>query len=644
MINFNSKLRIISSLDHPTNIPVTHKRQLKKQNNKFFVGKLLTILAITFCFSFRMSAQTRYIDSLVNYLNTHPKVDSTYIHVLHKLSYRLSETDTKQSFHYYEKVAALSDSLNFPYGKALAQINLGILLENAANLEASNDAYFKAIDYAEVCGSLRLKAVSLNNVGDNFKTLKDYPKCRQYTLQAIEINTQLKAWRGVAINYELLFECDFEDGLFQDAKNKLDIGMPFAILADESYIYAQFYLGFGKLQAKANRPDSAAIYFDRAMAQAKLENELRNEYFVDLAEVQYLNNIPPARKLQLLSEALKLARQTDYLEGVSNAARDLSSAYEALNNKDSSLYFYRIHREAADSLFNIHNTRNVTIKESEWMIKRQEIENRHLKDLAQLQGKEITFKNFLLIAGIITLLLTIAIAYFINRSIESKKKRVESSFKQKISETQMQALQAQMNPHFIFNSLNSIENFMMKNDKRMAIDYLSKFSLLMRMFLDSSRNESVPFEKDMEALQLYVELEQLRYNNKFTYESCIDPALREGDYTVPPLLIQPYVENAIVHGFSPSDRTDLHLKVSATLENDYILYAIRDNGIGRKKSEEYKQNDKPIHKSMGMEITLERINIHNQKQQGSGDLVITDLYDDHGKAAGTLVQVRLKII
>ena len=409
------------------------------------------------------------------------------------------------------------------------------------------------------------------------------------------------------------------------------------------YIYSQFYLGFGKLQAKANRPDSAAIYFDLAMQQAKLENELRNEYLVDLAEVQYLKNIPNSKKLQLLTEALKLARQTDYLEGVSNAAKDLSTAYEAMNNKDSSLYFYRIHREAADSLFNIHNTRNVTIKESEWMIKRQEIENRHLKDLAQIQGKEITFKNFLLIAGIITLLLTIAIAYFIYRSIESKKKRVESAFKQKISETQMQALQAQMNPHFIFNSLNSIENFMMKNDKRMAIDYLSKFSLLMRMFLDSSRNESVPFEKDMEALQLYVELEQLRYNNKFTYESCIDPALTNGDYKVPPLLIQPYVENAIVHGISPSDRDDLLLKVSAYARGG--LYSVCHSGqwnwsqkIGR-----IQKNNKPVHKSMGMQITLERINIHNQKQQGSGDLVITDLYDENGKPTGTLVQVRLKM-
>ena len=124
----------------------------------------------------------------------------------------------------------------------------------------------------------------------------------------------------------------------------------------------------------------------------------------------------------------------------------------------------------------------------------------------------------------------------------------------------------------------------------------------------------------------------------------MNPALRHGDYSVPPLLIQPYVENAIVHGLSPSDRSDLKLIVAASLEDDYIIYTVQDNGIGREKSASYKEQNKPSHKSMGMQITLERINIHNQKLQSKGEVTVTDLFDDQGKAAGTKVQVRLKII
>ena len=204
--------------------------------------------------------QGKIVDSLINWINKNPVVDSQYIHTLHRISYRLSEEDVKKSFAYFEKVANLSDSLNFTFGKSLAQINLGILLYNSANFDASNNAFFKAIDYAEECDGLRLKAVSLNNIGDNFRSLRNFDKCRQYTNEAIAINMQLKAWRGVAINYELLHECDFRGKLYTNAKHNLIKGMPFALLANESYILSQYYLGFGKLYAIDHNVDSAYLF------------------------------------------------------------------------------------------------------------------------------------------------------------------------------------------------------------------------------------------------------------------------------------------------------------------------------------------------------------------------------------------------
>ncbi|MES1218231.1 MAG: histidine kinase [Bacteroidota bacterium] len=608
------------------------------------MGKRATIWAIITLFFLKSFSQDRNVDSLVNWINEHPKIDSQYIITLHRISRHLSEKDVKRSFFYYGKVAAYSDSLNFTYGKALAQINLGLLLSNSANYEASNNAYFKAIDYAEACAAPRLKAVSLNNAGDNFKTLKDFEKCRQYTKEAIFINTQLKAWRGVAINYELLYECDLEEKLYTNGKNNLLAGMPFALKDKESYILSQFYLGFGKLKAIDNQQDSAVFYFAKALEQAKLMADLRNEYEVYLAQPAFLKNITPAQKLILLDSALNIARRTDYLKGISDASQQLSSVYDETGKKDSSLFYYHIYRSAADSMFSDNNKRNVIIKEAEWMIKRKEIENRHLQELAGLQSREIGIKNGLLLAVIISLLLTIAIAFFINRSVQLKKKRKEADFRQKIAETQMQVLRAQMNPHFIFNSLSSIENFMMKNEKIQASDYLNKFASLIRMILDSSRNELVPFAKDITALQLYIELEQLRFNNKFLYESCIEPALLNNDYIVPPLLIQPYVENAIIHGLAPADKNGLVLKIRAKLEDDYIIYIISDNGIGRKKSASYKQHNKPTHVSMGMQITEQRISIFNEQKNSNGEVIVKDLYNDAGEPAGTEVQVKIKAV
>ncbi|HEY4874723.1 MAG TPA: histidine kinase, partial [Puia sp.] len=220
----------------------------------------------------------------------------------------------------------------------------------------------------------------------------------------------------------------------------------------------------------------------------------------------------------------------------------------------------------------------------------------------------------------------------------------QTSFKQKIAETEMQALRAQMNPHFIFNSLNSIENFMMKNDKRMASDYFNKFATLIRMILESSRNELIPFSTDVEAMQLYIDLEQLRFNNKFSYHTVLDPELLNGDYRVPSLLVQPYLENAILHGIAHSDKQNLHIILSAFLENDFIKYTIEDNGVGRKLAAQYNRQNKPNHKSVGLEITKERINIFNEPLNGSPNVHIIDLTGDDDIPNGTRVEIKIKAV
>ena len=222
--------------------------------------------------------------------------------------------------------------------------------------------------------------------------------------------------------------------------------------------------------------------------------------------------------------------------------------------------------------------------------------------------------------------------------------RHEAAFKQKIAETEMMALRSQMNPHFIFNSLTSIENFMMQNEKRLASSYLNKFARLIRSILDSSRAELIPLAKDIEALRLYVDLEQLRFNHKFNFDLHIDSLLLSGDYKVPAMLIQPYVENAIVHGLAHSEKDNLALTVSISLEREYIHYSILDNGVGRQLSSQYNHQNKPRHKSVGLSISEERIHIFNKKQNSSGKVTITDLFDENRRPSGTKVEISIKAV
>jgi ligand-binding sensor domain-containing protein len=222
--------------------------------------------------------------------------------------------------------------------------------------------------------------------------------------------------------------------------------------------------------------------------------------------------------------------------------------------------------------------------------------------------------------------------------------RLESAFRQKIADTEMRALRAQMNPHFVFNSLSSIENFIMKNEQRLASDYLGKFARLIRMILSSSLNELVPFSNDMEALALYVDLELLRFNHKFAYSTTVDPEVSREDFRLPSLLIQPYVENAIIHGIGLSTAKGLYVHVRVFMERGYIHYVIRDNGVGRKQAAEINQRNRPNHKSVGLTITQDRIHIFSHQQQSEGSVRITDLYDVNGAAAGTEVEVIIKAV
>jgi hypothetical protein len=591
-----------------------------------------------------VAAQTTRVDSLIKWVETHPRNDSARIHAMHTISYLLSESDVSRSFAYYGMVSRLSDSLNFTYGKALGNINLAILLSSSGNLESSTEANIKAFDQAKECNEPRIESVALNNIGDNFASLKDYDKCREYTLQAVDINMQLQAWHGVAVNYELLHRCDFEQGQYADAKMDLDKGITYAGMDNDNYVLSQYYLGYGKLHAVYNRSDSANYYFKKAMVSASQKPDLRNEFQVYIAEAKYLKHIPTQEKISLLSGAMKLAEQTQYKEGIANAAELLSTAYDNLNNKDSSLSFYRKYRLASDSLFSENNQRKMMVNESEWQIKNKELENINLKQLTATQKRQIAFSNILLFLIGIGFLLSVFVAFLLYKSFQAKKLKDVSQYKQKIAETEMQALQAQMNPHFFFNSLNSIENFIMQNEKKLASDYLNKFARFIRGILDSSNNELIDVNMDIESLQLYIDLEQLRFNNKFTYHCEVDPELLEGEFRVPALLVQPFLENAINHGIGPSDRMDLKICLKLSLNNNMIHYIIQDNGVGREQSKVYNQLNKPFHKSVGMKLTQDRINIFNQKATSSESVKIIDLYDEEQNPVGTRIEFALKVV
>jgi len=218
-----------------------------------------------------------------------------------------------------------------------------------------------------------------------------------------------------------------------------------------------------------------------------------------------------------------------------------------------------------------------------------------------------------------------------------EKAALETEYNKKIAEVKMAAFRSQMNPHFMFNSLNSINQFIVKMEPQKASEYLSKFSRLMRQVLSNSTSQLVNLEADIEALSLYLDMEGLRFGDKFDYEIKIEKDIDGKDCLVPPLLIQPYVENAIWHGIMPLDGGG-RLTVHVAMLGEHIKISIEDNGIGRVKSLKINKNKIVKTKSMGMEITKNRLSLIESVYNLKTELKITDKYDGD-QATGTLVEL-----
>jgi len=233
------------------------------------------------------------------------------------------------------------------------------------------------------------------------------------------------------------------------------------------------------------------------------------------------------------------------------------------------------------------------------------------------------------------LLVTGLVVYLIKRRIKNIWR--EAELRHRITETEVMALRAQMNPHFIFNCINGIDALIQSNDKYHATVYLNKFAKLLRNVLDSSKQNVISLTQDLETLQLYIDLEQFRDENKFTAAINADESLLQDDYQVPPLVVQPYVENAILHGLRYRPDNNGKLTITVTKNEEYIEYIIEDNGVGRNT---LKTGSKRQDHSYGMQMSEDRVRYFNNEDYAS--VTITDL-ENEGKPAGTRVQVLLKI-
>jgi len=383
-----------------------------------------------------------------------------------------------------------------------------------------------------------------------------------------------------------------------------------------------------KVYASDNQFEKAIGINEKLLAEAVTNQD----FYTQIKQLQslatlYFKKEEPKKALISLKEAYDLASRKGKSAEAKRTLLELVNYYKAEGNEKESMALYDQFLQNFDQLIQsdttLINTKKFQITEGKI---RQLEKEKSLKD--ELITKKNTF-NYFLIGSVILLLL---LFLFIVKSL--------FSIKTKNKEIALQSLRREMNPHFIFNSLNSVNQFISENKELEANKYLTSYSTLMRDMMENSNKDFIILDKEVEQLQKYLDLEHLRFQNKFDFEITVDKDLDAETVFVPNMIIQPHLENAIWHGLRYLDKKGfLHLKFQ--LNNGKVNVIIEDNGIGLTKSQELKTSNQKVHESRGLNNTKERIGLLNELYKKNISFAISE---KEFPESGTIVEIVFPLI
>ncbi|MFI5185597.1 MAG: histidine kinase [Chitinophagales bacterium] len=420
-------------------------------------------------------------------------------------------------------------------------------------------------------------------------------------------------------------------------------------------------IDIASIEQREGKYEEALPVFLKALQYNKERNFVRGELEVllNISQVYQLegkNN----DAIHYGQDLLSLAQKAEANYYILNACKLLWEIYDKKKDSATAYKYYLKYTGVKDSTINGTYQRKLAVineltneREQQDQITALGKDNK-LKE-ADIQ-KNVLIRNILL-AGVFILILLGFIIYTVislkrkNEKLEKiglqysmDMERIENEKKQSIlqnkaTELEMQALRAQMNPHFIFNCLSSINRFILKNKMEDASDYLTKFSRLIRMVLNNSKRAFISLEDELETLRLYLDMERLRFKDSFDYSFTYNNSVETANVFIPPLLLQPFAENAIWHGLM--HRKDGFLSFNFTAGENFLTCIISDNGIGRKKAEMLKSKSAEKQKSMGLKITTERLSLLNNNSIEQTAFAIEDITDEDGNGLGTRVNLKI---
>jgi tetratricopeptide (TPR) repeat protein len=602
-----------------------------------------------------------------------------------------AENNFIKSQDYYLKSLKINEKLNDYQEVARNLHNIGDIYEIEYNYPKALEYYKKSLGLSISVHDTFAIYGTEGNIAEVYKAQKNYIAATGYLNDAIKIAMQQRWQRLQGADIVDLGAVQAEQGNFtvavKDEQTALSIFKRIVHNPIKDDI-ANAYGNLGAVYYKKGDYDLSAIYFKKANYEYERlpgiwAKSKAAECLVKLAKGYYMaankTEGRPGTASTTVSRNLDLTRAVDTLHAAISALKNfrdwsglrdaflcLSDAYQLDRNYAASLLAYKQYIVFKDSVSNAERDKQITSKTLQYEFEKQKDSLRDInvlqaatvrslvqqKELTQLKSKQQIF-YIAAIAAFFGFIAVFFIYRYRNRQLHLArvltKERVEYQLgevrqKNKVIQATLTTLISQMNPHFIFNALNTIQSYVYSNDKRSAAYYLGKFSDLTRKILHNSQKELISLDEEIEQLQLYIEIEKARFGDSIVININVDPALDTEYIMLPPMLIQPHVENAIKHGLlHQNGEKKLSVTITQKQDRGEVEIEISDTGVGRQKSLSINRQ-KSGHQSFATTATEKRIELINRIFDQQISLEIIDKKDSEGNAAGTVVIIYLPVM
>lgn len=549
----------------------------------------------------------------------------------------------KKSAELHEQALEASEKANNTELRVLSLNMLGVVYRRTDAIKTALDYNQKALELAESVEnpSVHIKRsinVALNGIGNLYQTLEQYDLAIVRFKRALKLEEELGNKLGLAINHQNIGNCLEEKGDLEGALENYRKSLAYNEEIKSEYGSIICKNSLAQIYLKQDMPYAALVLLEPLLDASQRIGDffITASIFINTGWAHTkLGNFEQAQ--QYLQEGLDMALNRNMPSSILYGYQKMSELERTRGNYQKAYEYYKKADEYDSQISSATNLRYMND-----IIVRYEDDKKNNQIAVLAKQNEIVRlrlkknQTTLLVSALIVGLIS-SILYILYRQYQSKNEKRVLTLEQKM-------LRSQMNPHFLFNSLNSIKLYIINNEQKNAVHYLNKFSKLVRKILEASSQREIPLAEELETVELYMNIENIRFSNEIDFRIDVDEDINVDNIKIPSLTLQPFLENSIWHGLSPKDgEKKIWINIKRK-DQGHVTIEILDNGVGRTMAEANKENRVLKRKSVGIHITKERLANFSKDYQNNFDVDIVDLFDENGNSNGTKVILEIPTI